>query len=688
MKKQKFNSRLLLFLASFIFASNMFSQDPNFHIYLCFGQSNMEGQGTIEAADKIVDSRFKVFQSLDCSNLSRTKATWYTAVPPTCQCYSKLSPADYFGRTMVANLPDSITIGIINVAIGGCDIRIFDKDIYFDYDDTYNESWFTEKVAAYGGNPYKHLIDLAKLAQQDGVIKGILLHQGETNTGHVEWPSYVKKIYNDMMTDLSLNPENIPLIAGHVVDAAYNGCCSSMNTIIDRLPDTLANSYVVSSKGCPDQPDNAHFTAEGYRILGRRYAVQMLTILNKEAVYAEAECGLVGDRLINMKDITAGNGSYVTNIPGEPDQSAAPSTMSNVIQMEFSLASDTTYYFYGRFNNASATSDSYWIKIDDGAYELYDNLITTGWEWIELKTLDLTAGVHTVSVAMKEAGTQIDKLVFKDSQIKPVDVGEEQPEVCVPEISSFQLFAEAECGIIGNKMIVLETTPASNKGYVTNHPGEVSLTSAPTSQSNVIQVNFDLSSNTTYYLFGRFNNSSTSSDSYWIKIDDGQYELIDNLTTSGWEWKELKSMELTAGMHSVYIAMAESGSQIDKIALKMTQEIPVGKGETAESLCKPEIYTGGIDETGAMPGYSLGQNSPNPFSGKTSIPFEIPVSCFVSLKVYNAQGVEVADLLSKNFDAGKHSVDCNLDALPAGKYYYTIKADNFTASKSLIIKKK
>ena len=77
---------------------------------------------------------------------------------------------------------------------------LYEVITYQDYDSTYTEDWFTSKIEAYKGNPYQYLINLAKLAQKDGVIKGILLHQGETNTGQVEWPSYVKKIYNDMLT--------------------------------------------------------------------------------------------------------------------------------------------------------------------------------------------------------------------------------------------------------------------------------------------------------------------------------------------------------------------------------------------------------------------------------------------------------------------------------------------------------
>ncbi len=72
----------LMTLCMILFTSNGYAQDPNFHIYLCFGQSNMEGPANIESQNKIVDDRFQVLQSLDCSNLGREKDTWYTAIPP------------------------------------------------------------------------------------------------------------------------------------------------------------------------------------------------------------------------------------------------------------------------------------------------------------------------------------------------------------------------------------------------------------------------------------------------------------------------------------------------------------------------------------------------------------------------------------------------------------------------------
>jgi len=255
------------------------AQDPNFYIYLCFGQSNMEGQGTIEPQDQSVDSRFQILQAVNCTG--QAQETWRTATPPLSRCNTKLGPADYFGREMVKNLPSNIKVGIVHVAIAGCKIELFDKNNYSTYVNslTSADQWMKDIINSYGGNPYARLVQLAKLAQKDGVIKGILLHQGESNTGDQAWPAKVKTIYDNLLTDLSLNANDVPLLAGQVVDAAQGGLCASMNTIIDKIPNTIPTAYVISSSGCTDQSDNLHFTSAGYRLLGTRYAQKMLTLL-------------------------------------------------------------------------------------------------------------------------------------------------------------------------------------------------------------------------------------------------------------------------------------------------------------------------------------------------------------------------------------------------------------------------
>ncbi|WP_282038140.1 sialate O-acetylesterase [Saccharicrinis aurantiacus] len=254
--------------------------DPNFHIYLCIGQSNMEGSAPIESSDKVANSRFKIYQAMDCNNLNRTNNKWYDALPPLCQCYTQLSVADNFGKTMIASLDESISVGLVHVAVGGSDIRLFDKDLYQDH----ISADFQDKVDMYyGGNPYQKLIALATEAKKSGVIKGILLHQGESNYwagDEVNWPGYVKTVYENILSDLSLDADMVPLLAGQVGHNDDGGDLGDMNATIDQLPSTIPTAHVISSKGCSIQDDNIHFDSAGARELGKRYADTMIDILN------------------------------------------------------------------------------------------------------------------------------------------------------------------------------------------------------------------------------------------------------------------------------------------------------------------------------------------------------------------------------------------------------------------------
>jgi hypothetical protein len=218
--------------------------------------------------------------AVDFANLGRQKGEWYPASPPLCRSSTGLCPADYFGRTMVARMPETITVGVINVAVAGCKIELFDKDTYQSYAST-AASWMKDIITQYGGNPYQRLVDMAKLAQQKGVIKGILLHQGESNTNDTKWPAKVGKIYRDLITDLNLEAAKVPLLAGETVHADQQGATASMNTIIAELPKVVPNSVVISSKGCECRSDHLHFTPAGYREFGKRYADAMLRIMEK-----------------------------------------------------------------------------------------------------------------------------------------------------------------------------------------------------------------------------------------------------------------------------------------------------------------------------------------------------------------------------------------------------------------------
>jgi hypothetical protein len=257
------------------------AQNPNFHIYLAFGESNMVGQGSIEPQDKTKYDNFKVLWSstgYEVYDETRQTGEWYTAVAPLAHQYAKLSVADYFGRTLIGKLDQQITVGIINVSVASASIRLFDKYNYQTYINSRTETWFKDYVNVYGGNPYGRLIEMAKQAQKVGVIKGIIMHQGEADKDDTDWPNKVKAVYDNIISDLNLG-NDIPLLAGEVL---RTGVAASANKNIAKLPKQSSNFYVVSSQAL-DQAfgdgQNMHFTTQEYRDFGKRYADTMIDVL-------------------------------------------------------------------------------------------------------------------------------------------------------------------------------------------------------------------------------------------------------------------------------------------------------------------------------------------------------------------------------------------------------------------------
>lgn len=285
-------------------------QDPNFHIYLCLGQSNMEGNAQVEPMDRQnVPERFRMMACVDFSNPERKQGEWYIAVPPLVRENTGLTPVDYFGRTMVENLSDDVKIGVVAVAIGGCKIEHLDKD-YDPVNLASEADWFRNFMKAYDNAPYARLVECAKKAQEDGVIKGILLHQGESNTGDPQWWNKVRKVYDDLLSDLGLPPNSVPLLAGEVVSSDMGGVCGSMNAIISNVPKDFPMAHAVSSANLPQKGDGLHFTAHAYRVLGTRYATEMLRTMgindpvvsySEEQVYIPSPVPAEGDYVFDLK---------------------------------------------------------------------------------------------------------------------------------------------------------------------------------------------------------------------------------------------------------------------------------------------------------------------------------------------------------------------------------------------------
>lgn len=253
------------------------SVDPNFQIYLCFGGTNMEGSAAIEPQDlEGVDERFKMMAVVS-DGWEREAGNWYTATPPLCRSNTGLTPVDYFGRKMIEGLSENnpnIKIGVILIAVKEAGIKAFHKMDYQAYYESASED-IKSLMDYYDGYPYGKLVDMAREAQKQGVIKGILMQQGETDASEDYWEGAVKDIYDNLISDLGLKAEETPLLVGEMFQSdnyAVN------NEKISNLPNTIPNCYVVSSENCLSV-DDKNFSAEGYRQLGQNYAKTMLNVL-------------------------------------------------------------------------------------------------------------------------------------------------------------------------------------------------------------------------------------------------------------------------------------------------------------------------------------------------------------------------------------------------------------------------
>ena len=265
--------------------------NPNFHIYIAYGQSNMAGNGDIVPSEDqanppknfimLASHNANASQRSGKTNQSIKTGEWYPAIPPMFHPFENLSPADYFGRAMADSLP-GVTVGIIPVAIGAVSIRAFDKDQYEAYfrgdgKDIMNWGWPKD----YDNNPPGRILELAKKAKEVGVIKGFIFHQGESDGTDANWRKTVYKTYKDVIDALDLDENEVPFVAGELLQEGQN-CCSSKNGGIAQLKQNFKKFGLASSKGLQGNgKDPYHFGRAGVIELGKRYCSEMLKLIDK-----------------------------------------------------------------------------------------------------------------------------------------------------------------------------------------------------------------------------------------------------------------------------------------------------------------------------------------------------------------------------------------------------------------------
>ena len=333
---------------------------------------------------------------------------------------------------------------------------------------------------------------------------------------------------------------------------------------------------------------------------------------NSQTIYFEPECATVGDQWDILTDAQASNGKYVSVKPGVQSLNEAPTDSASAIFIPFSLDSAGSYSVFARLNDPTFDDDSYWVKMDDGEFELNNGLVTSGWEWRKFNDYMLTAGEHILTIAYREDGAKLDKISISNDIFAPQGIGGDAGTLC--------------------------SVPVELKSFTAN------------SSANKITLSWETATeiNNLGFEIQRSNNNS-------------------GFVTVGF----VKGFGTTTELHSY--------SYIDNISGKFYYRLKqVDFNGTYEYSNVVEVST--------PPGtFQLEQNYPNPFNPSTKISFNIPDRNFVTLKVFDVLGREVAELVNEEIPVGTHSVTWDANEFASGMYFYTIKAENFNQTKKMIL---
>jgi hypothetical protein len=133
------------------------------------------------------------------------------------------------------------------------------------------------------------------------------------------------------------------------------------------------------------------------------------------SIWLEAECGTFGSNWNLINDAAASGGRYVTVQSGLNSTASAPAGAAATVVLPFTIDSAGTYNVFGRLNCSNADNDSYWVKIDNGSFVMANNLVTSGWQWMRLSGANLPVGAHVLTIAYREDGAHLDKIVVTTS---------------------------------------------------------------------------------------------------------------------------------------------------------------------------------------------------------------------------------------------------------------------------------
>ena len=223
-----------------------------FHLYLLIGQSNMAGRGVVEEQDRQPHPR--VF-ALNKDNVGAPAVDPIHFDNPVAGVGLGLT----FGKVM-SDRKSGVYIGLIPCAAGGSSITHWRRDVWFDQTKS---------------RPYDDAIERTKIALKQGVLKGILWHQGEGNSSEELAPVYEQNLIGFIaVIRQDLGAPDVPFVVGQLGEffMEEHPFARVVNDALTRLPENVLNTACVDAKGLSVKEDNVHFNSASARELGRRYA--------------------------------------------------------------------------------------------------------------------------------------------------------------------------------------------------------------------------------------------------------------------------------------------------------------------------------------------------------------------------------------------------------------------------------
>lgn len=234
--------------------------DETFHLYLLIGQSNMAGRGEMDP--QATEPHPRVL-ALDRNN------RWLPATDPIHfdKPIAGVGPGLTFGKVM-ADHALSARIGLIPCAVGGSPIS------------TWQPGGYWEQT---GSHPYDDAIARTQFAQQSGSLRGILWHQGESDSNEQDAEQYLDRLETLIarLRSALIGPD-VPFIAGALGEfvVARNPWAQVVNDSLLNLPGRVKWTACVSADGLDHKGDHLHFDTASARERGQRYAKAMIQLAN------------------------------------------------------------------------------------------------------------------------------------------------------------------------------------------------------------------------------------------------------------------------------------------------------------------------------------------------------------------------------------------------------------------------